>query len=47
MRVVGYDGAASAVVALPSGDLTQALTPDSWTFAGQPLAVGRGPVFTV
>ena len=47
VRVVGYDGAASAVVALPSGDLTQALAPDSWTFAGQPLAVGRGPVFTV
>ena len=45
--VVGYDGATSAVIALPSGDVAQALTPDTWTFAGQPLAVARGPSVTI
>jgi hypothetical protein len=47
VRLVGHDGASSASVRLPSGDQAQALAPDSWTFAGQPLAVTRGPVFSV
>jgi len=42
LSVVGYDGAARARLVLPSGEQAQALAPDTWTFAGQPLAVGRG-----
>jgi alpha-glucosidase len=47
VRVVGYDGATSVVLGLPSGDVPQALAADRWTFAGQPLAVGRGVAVTV
>ena len=47
VSVVGYDGANTAVVGLPSGDVAQALTPDRWTFAGQPLPVARGAVVTL
>jgi len=46
VRLVGHGGASSAVVTRPSGDQAQVLVPDRWTFAGRPLAVGRGPVFT-
>jgi len=42
VSVVGYDGAARARIVLPSGEQVRALVPDTWTFAGQPLAVGRG-----
>jgi len=47
VRLVGHDGATSAIVGLPAGDQAQALAPDTWTFSGQPLPVGRGPVFGV
>jgi alpha-glucosidase len=47
LSVVGYDGATSAVVGLPSGDVTQVLVPDTWTFAGRPLSVGRGAAVTI
>jgi len=47
VRLVGHGGASSAVVTLPSGDQAQVLVPDRWAFAGRPLAVGRGPVFSV
>ena len=47
IRVVGYDGAATATIALPSGSQAQALAPDTWTFAGQPLAVARGAAITI
>jgi alpha-glucosidase len=47
VSVVGYDGARSAVITLPTGEVRQALVGDTWRFSGQPLAVGRGAVFTV
>jgi alpha-glucosidase len=45
--VVGYDGVVAVKVESPSGTQVQALVPDTWKFAGQPLAVGRGPSFRV
>ena len=47
LRVVGYDGATSVALSLPSGDVTQALAPDTWTFSGQPLVIARGAAVTV
>jgi len=47
VRVVGYDGAATATIVLSSGSQSQALAPDSWKFAGQPLAVARGAAVTI
>jgi hypothetical protein len=47
LSVVGYDGARSAVVSLPSGVQSQPLAPDAWTFSGAPLDIARGPVVTI
>jgi len=47
LRVVGYDGATSATLALPSGTVTQPLAADTWRFSGKPLKVGRGDVVTI
>jgi alpha-glucosidase len=47
LRVVGYDGAASAEIALPGGTVSQALVADTWRFSGQPLAVARGGVVAI
>jgi hypothetical protein len=47
VQVVGYDGAASARLVLASGEQVQSLAADTWTFSGQPLAVGRGPSFAI
>jgi alpha-glucosidase len=45
VSIVGYDGAASARIVLPSGDLAQALAVEPWKFTGQPLTVARGAAF--
>jgi len=47
LRVVGYDGAHTAVITTPAGRVTQALTPYRWTFSGEPLAAAIGDVFEV
>ena len=47
VSVVGYDAAASVKLVLASGVQAQALVGDSWTFSGQPLAIGRGSIFAV
>jgi hypothetical protein len=47
LSVVGYDGATAVVIGLPSGDVTQALAPGAWTFAGKPLPAARGAVVTI
>ena len=47
LRIVGYDGAALALVTTPSGAFTQALSAHRWTFSGEPLPAAIGDTFTV
>lgn len=47
MRIVAYDGAATAMVTTADGTQRQALAPHRWTFTGEPLAASIGAAFAV
>lgn len=47
LRVVGYDGAAQAVITTPAGTVTQDLAPHRWTFSGEPIAAAIGDAVVI
>jgi alpha-glucosidase len=47
LRVVGHDGARSAVIRSAAGDVAQTLVDEAWAFAGRPLTVARGAAVTI